>query len=69
MSYDSLLFHRHNGLWGLLYMLWLLLVRRLDNIYTGKDKILFCKYKEINKYFFQVIKIKVAHLNIYRVRH
>ena len=39
MSYGSLLFHRHCALWGLLYMLWLFQVRRLEDIYTGKDTI------------------------------
>ena len=58
MSYGSLLFHRHSALWGLLYMLWLFQVRRLEDIYTGKDKIIFCKVKRNKQVFFQVIKIK-----------
>lgn len=52
MSYGSLLFHRHNGLWGLLYMLWLLLVRHLDYYSTGKDTIKREQNKGLASIFF-----------------
>ena len=51
MSYGSLLFHRHSALWGLLYMLWLFQVRRLEDIYTGKDTIKREQNKELASIF------------------
>ena len=53
MSYGSLLFHRHNGLWGVLYMLWLFQVRRPDYYSTGKDTIKREQNKGLASIFFE----------------